>query len=62
MTVGELKAKLAKINNDLPVSVDASEIKLGDLGMSEGHLDVTDAKLGGAFGYGQALVISVSPF
>ena len=62
MSVGELKAKLAKLNNDLPVSVDVSEIKLGDLGMNEGHLNVTDAKIGPAFGFGQSAVISVTPF
>ena len=60
MTVDELKAKLAKLEGDLTVTVDATDIKLGEMGMNPGSFNVTDAKVGPAFGYGQVAVLSVS--
>lgn len=60
MTVGQLKAKLAHIPNNLDVTIDASDIKLGDLGMNPGTFYVHDAKVGPAFGFGQVAVITAS--
>jgi len=59
MTVGQLKAKLADIDDSLPVLVDATDIKLGNMGMNPGTFNVSDAKIGPA-DFGQAAVISAS--
>jgi len=56
-TVGELKAKLADIDDSLMVLIDVGDITLADLSMRRGKLDVNDVKLGPA-DFGQAALIS----
>lgn len=60
MTVGELKAKLAKLDNKLDVTIDARDIKLGDLGMNPGAFYASDIKVAPAFGFGQVAAITAT--
>jgi len=59
MTVGELKAKLAGMDDNLTVTVDAKDVKLGNLGLNPGSFYAKDIKVGPAFGFGQVAEIAV---
>lgn len=60
MTVGELKAKLAHMPNELTVTINAENIKLGDMGMNPGSFYAADIKKAAAFGFGQVAEITAS--
>jgi hypothetical protein len=60
MTVGELKAKLAGMDENLTVVVNAKNVKLGNLGMNPGSFYAHDVKVGPAFGFGQVAEIAAT--
>jgi hypothetical protein len=60
MTVGELKAKLKGMDNNLDVVVNAKDVMLGNMGMNPGEFYVHDIKVAPAFGFGQVAEIAAT--